>query len=512
MMLKNIHWHSLRLRLPLSYILIALLVALITGFLLLTILSGFYTQQERDYMQSNAVIISQKLRPELELGHDAEHIRTFLQTYSFLSRSQVTYTGIDEAPIVVDVFSGDVDPYQFQPYIISSDDNPSATTISPDTESEAMGSRVIVTTSNGNEAPQVGVTSSLYSYALNQSSDDIASNPNIPRSSQSVTLSVTDGDGIQYGTITLTGGPAYGVEIVQSVARGWAIASIGAVSMAIIIGIFISRSLNRPLAELMQTTDSMAEGNLTARADIQRQDEFGNLAQAFNHMAEHVESLVMTLKQFVSDAAHEMKTPLTALQTNLELLNDDSDNPALVRTLAEIQRLNRLTDSLLQLSRIEATVNTPDFMPVDVVALIREVTELHASRAEQANLNLTLNLPDHQVICSGDVESLRRAVNNLLENAIKFTPAGGDVQLSLREVNQHVEIKVEDSGIGIPLEDLPHLFNRFYRGRGVSRYVGSGLGLAIVKAVVQQHKGIVTAVNREQGTCFTICLSQVNLS
>ncbi|HEC35730.1 MAG TPA: HAMP domain-containing histidine kinase, partial [Anaerolineae bacterium] len=144
--------------------------------------------------------------------------------------------------------------------------------------------------------------------------------------------------------------------------------------------------------------------------------------------------------------------------------------------------------------------------PLDLAALVRRVSEVYASRAEQAGITFALDLPETPVTVSGNADQLCRAIGNLLDNAIKFTPARGSVTLGLRQDEGEATLWVQDSGIGIPEEDLPHLFERFHRGRNATAYPGSGLGLAIVKAIVEAHGGRVRGENVEQGARFTVWL------
>ena len=161
--------------------------------------------------------------------------------------------------------------------------------------------------------------------------------------------------------------------------------------------------------------------------------------------------------------------------------------------------------SLLDLSRIEAAEPTSEFASVNVTQLVREVGEQFASRAEQAERIFTLELPEEAVYIEGNETQLRQVPINLLENAFKFTPANGTISLRLESSPNEVKLTVSDSGIGIPPEDLPHLFERFHRARNVSEYPGNGLGLAIVKAIVNLHNGDVDVQSQEvQGTEISV--------
>jgi signal transduction histidine kinase len=304
---------------------------------------------------------------------------------------------------------------------------------------------------------------------------------------------------------------------------GWVAASIVAVLLAALAGWYFSNSITTPITALTRITSRMAAGDLTARADVTSNDEMGVLGQSFNEMASQVEEMVGTLRSFVADAAHELHTPLTALQANIELARDEKNASARTRYLARAQeqgqRLEALVKNLLDLSRIEAAESTSNFVSVDLVQLVREVGEQFASRAEQTDRAFTLDIPDEAVSVAGNETQLKQALVNLLENALKFTPVGGGISLQLSSANSQelapapqtrneVTLTVIDSGIGIPAEDLPHLFERFHRGRNVSEFTGNGLGLAIVKAIVQSHTGSVEAQSDGigRGSRFVVCL------
>jgi signal transduction histidine kinase len=306
------------------------------------------------------------------------------------------------------------------------------------------------------------------------------------------------------GSVVLSDGPAYGAEILTEVIRGWWLASLIAVILAAAAGWWVSRRMMAPLITLAGATASMAGGNLSARAVVQSTDEFGELGRSFNTMAERVEEIVGTLRGFVADAAHQLMTPLTALRTNLELASDET-NPARRRDYldnanAQMARMETLVNSLLELSRLEASGVTPARERFDLSQVVRSAAETAASRAEQTGRQFSLALPAGPVALDGDETRIRHALDNLLDNAIKFTPAGGSVRLQLSTAAGWVTLAVEDDGPGIPSEDLPHVFERFHRGMNSAGIPGSGLGLAIVKAIVEIHQGKVIVESTEHGT------------
>jgi len=275
------------------------------------------------------------------------------------------------------------------------------------------------------------------------------------------------------------------------------------VGVSLLVGLVFSRRISSPIANLIRASQAMAAGNLYARVPVRGRGEVRDLALAFNQMADQVEETIFMLSHFVSDAAHEINTPLTALRTNLELAPQDE---AVLQALTQAHRLETLASGLLDLSHIEGGAAQEAHTSVSLSALLEELSELYASRAEQAGLEFVLTLPDAPLMIPGDVMQLRRAVGNVLDNAIKFTPKGGRVALTLQQVKKEIVITVEDTGIGIPEEDLPYIFGRFHRGRNANTYPGNGLGLAIVKAILAGHGGQVDVEPVEPGIRVTLRL------
>jgi signal transduction histidine kinase len=298
------------------------------------------------------------------------------------------------------------------------------------------------------------------------------------------------------------------------------LASAFAVLLATVAGWLASRRISRPVLALAAATERMAHGDLAARAPPStRVRELDTLARSFNEMADGIEGTLSTLRRFVSDAAHQLHTPLTALRTDLELAlgdtsvvteADERQQARLRRAQGQAARLQALADELLELSRVEAAAGQPPEAELDLAQLVREATEGHASRAEQAGVELAVQLPDAPLQLHGRPAQLRSLVDNLVDNALKFTPSGGRVAVDLRADDGQAILTVNDTGIGIAAEDLPAIFSRFHRGRNASGYPGSGLGLAIVKAVAEAHGGSVSAGSispvSSPGARFTVIL------
>ncbi|MCI0711673.1 MAG: HAMP domain-containing histidine kinase, partial [Chloroflexi bacterium] len=329
-----------------------------------------------------------------------------------------------------------------------------------------------------------------------------------PQSTQRVITPLHSGDGRLIGYLEIAGGPALGTAILHNVQRSLIVAGLIASVLAALVGWGISRDMSHTIMVLDSATRQMSDGDLTTRAHIKRTDELGHLADAFNTMAERIEDTVATLKRFVADAAHELHTPITAIQTNLELAATETDNPQLYinRAHAQLTRLATMTDNLLNLTRLEAGVGTHETEAVKLNDLLVSVSEFHASRAEQSDIQYTLNLPETPIVIETNEQQLYRALDNLIDNALKFTGERGAVTITLTGDGH---LSVADSGIGIPEADQPFVFERFHRARNASPYPGNGIGLMLTKTIIEQSGGTITFESSPAGTTFNVCLPAV---
>jgi signal transduction histidine kinase len=473
---------SIRWQLSLSYVSIALLVTLLLGAIMLGILARFFAIQESNYLIETAAGIGKRTPYLLAEDSLAEGITKGMEDLSFYINAQIRLLDAD-GTIVAD--SGLPKPVAKIP--LADKSNKDALEFAKEIS--------------------IGRTSdSLFSsWLFNIQTDDLTSDPaqawNLERrSDQVVTQAYYDEKGQLIGFVELSHGPAYGRDILRSVAWGWAVAALTVVLLAAAAGVWVSRRFSTPLESLTHTTAQMAAGNLSSRSSIERQDEFGLLAHSFNQMADTIEVKVATLRRFVTDAAHGLGTPLTALRTNLELVDDEQIPPA----LEQVDRMDALTHSLLDLSQLETLDAEIQFVDMDLAVLLRELTEPYASRAEQAELDFNMEIEIEPAIIKGDAAQLGILIRNLLDNAVKFTPAGGQVNVELSEQDAGVKLTVADTGIGIPEDDKLHLFSRFHRGRNASAYPGNGLGLAIVKAIADQHRASIYVDSDQTGTVFDI--------
>jgi heavy metal sensor kinase len=240
------------------------------------------------------------------------------------------------------------------------------------------------------------------------------------------------------------------------------------------------------------------------------QDEVSRLIRAFNQTLERLEKLFDTQRRFLADVSHELRTPLTVIKGEVGLmrLTNELDEESLRNIEKEVDRLTRLVGDLLLLAQAESGQLPLDLKPVELDTILLEVLQQMQVLAS-GKVNLRLEEID-QVMIRGDRDRLKQVILNLMANAINYTPAGGEVRLSLSKQGGQSCLKVEDTGPGIPPEDLPHIFDRFYRGdpsRKRTENSGFGLGLSIAKWIVDHHGGQIEVESRVgKGTRFTVWL------
>lgn len=272
-----------------------------------------------------------------------------------------------------------------------------------------------------------------------------------------------------------------------------------------------------PLSDLVQAADSVAEGDLSVRVEEGGRGGVGRLARAFNRMTSELEQADKRRRNLTADVAHELRTPLHIIQGNLEGVLDGVYEPTeehMRATLAETRSLGRLIEDLRVLSLAEAGELPLTRERIDVAELLADVQTSFSGQAEAAGVALIIAPLSAPLAVTGDAGRLDQVLSNLVANALRHTPAGGQVMLSAIESQDRVEISVNDTGPGISEEDLPYVFDRFWRGdRARDRSAGhSGLGLAIARQLARAHGGELTVVSRPgAGATFTLTLPKEGL-
>lgn len=286
----------------------------------------------------------------------------------------------------------------------------------------------------------------------------------------------------------------------------------------VLAGLFV-RQITRPLSSLTIASGQIATGNLRVRVPAQSQDELGELAKTFNHMASSLETQESLRRNLIADIAHELRTPLTGIQGTVEAIQDEVfpfDKYNLKIIHEQVILLGRLIEDLRTLANAEAGQLVLNRLPVRLADLCQRRVTAFQPQALAKKVELTFHFEDSSSTVYGDEQRLEQVLNNLIDNALRYIPVGGTVQIYLKKVQGLAQLRVVDTGKGIEPIDLPHIFERFYRAehsrhRGTG---GSGLGLAIARQLVLAHGGRIWVESppshQNQGSAFIIELPLIS--
>jgi two-component system OmpR family sensor kinase/two-component system sensor histidine kinase BaeS len=297
--------------------------------------------------------------------------------------------------------------------------------------------------------------------------------------------------------------------VVQSLLRiFFSISMVG-----ILVGVISSRGLAAPLRNLAIAARAVGKKDLSQRIDVKGSSEIREVAVAFNAMAEALENADIQRNHMLADIAHELRTPLTVIQGNLRAILDDVydlDKIEVARLYDQTRQLSRLVDDLHDLSQLEANQFSLTLSSQNLADVINDVAAIYQPVADDQGIQLTLEIQEGVSPVMGDCSRITQCLNNLLNNALQYTPYGGEIQIALEEGSGSAIIAVSDNGAGIDPEHLPFVFDRFYRADpDRNRQTGgSGLGLAITQALVQAHGGDieVSSAGRDRGSTFKISI------
>jgi signal transduction histidine kinase len=278
------------------------------------------------------------------------------------------------------------------------------------------------------------------------------------------------------------------------------IAGIVAGCLALVVVRFLARGMTSPLRDMADASAAMARGDFSQRVAETSRDEIGTLARAFNKMAAELAETDRVRRDLVANVSHELRTPITALQAKLENLVDGVEEPdteTLATMLAQVERLGRLVQRLLDLSRLESGAVPLDRRVFEIAPMIE--VAVRETRLHAGTVRLRVEVEPQTLALDGDAERLHQVVANLVENAVRHSPADGEVFVRATAAGPDVRIEVTDEGPGIPASEATRVFERFYRADNArsSDQGGAGLGLAIARWIVDLHDGEVHVESRQ---------------
>ena len=292
----------------------------------------------------------------------------------------------------------------------------------------------------------------------------------------------------------------------------WTTIPFALIVTVLAVYVIVRRAFN-PLSKMIETANRVSASNLNERLVLPRNhDEVSVLGTALNRMIERIEAAFKSQKQFIADASHEIRTPITIIQSELEFVvlsaMADPVRQSIHIALEELDHLRKLAGNLLLLAKLELSDTIPHFQLIRLDELIADCVRKLSKMSAEKNITLRLHV-ENAIELSADEEKLRSAFLNLIENAIKYTPANGNVSIRLGINNEVVRIEIHDTGVGISPNDIQNIFKPFYRGDYVrATHGGSGLGLSIVQRIIDLHHGTISVESvLNHGSTFNIMFS-----
>ncbi|MBQ8622930.1 MAG: HAMP domain-containing histidine kinase [Oscillospiraceae bacterium] len=289
--------------------------------------------------------------------------------------------------------------------------------------------------------------------------------------------------------------------------------ALAIVALMLFSGLYFVKSIVIPVRQISETARSYAEGDFSERIEKVKDDELGELCDAINYMATELENTDKIKNEFISSVSHELRTPLTAIKGWSETLCDMDNDPETfqkgMRVISgETQRLSQMVEELLDFSRIQDGRFTLHKETMDILAELEDAVLIYTERAKSLGIEMVYNGPEMLPFVYGDRSRLRQVFINIIDNAVKYSNAGGRVTVEALQVKSDVVILISDTGVGIAAEDLPKIKTKFYKANHTRR--GSGIGLAVANEIVEMHGGSII-INSEIGKGTTVQISLPSL-
>ncbi len=281
------------------------------------------------------------------------------------------------------------------------------------------------------------------------------------------------------------------------------------------VGWFMAKKALSGVEEVTQAAVDITHGALDRRVPATLNgDEIDRLAQAFNTMLDRIQELMSQMKEITENIAHDLRSPITRMrglaEMTLTVRNADEDHLAVTGTIIEeCDRLLEMINAMLDISEAESGLMKLKAESVDIAELLRDVSDLFQPVADNKDIHMALETPRSAIVL-GEPKKLQRVFSNLLDNALKYTPPGGSIYISMKEADNAIIVTIKDRGVGISAEDLPRVFDRFFRGEKSRSTQGNGLGLSLAQAFVLVHEGIITVTSTPgQGSQFVVTLPRI---
>ena len=464
------------------------LIAAMTALVAIGVLSFVWQQHFHTYTQENMKSLAESTASRIEEVYSSSHTLHDPQVEAVAKYAESLNSGVGVAII----------------------DNSSGRTVYD-------SSAVTIDDGKVTDASKGGSSSSSSSSSGSDSSGTARTLAPPATASQQFTSATIEYGGVAVGSVRIW---VYGSEALLTQAdeefssnsyQAMVFATVLAIVLASCIGYLFARALVRPINKMASTARAIKEGDLTARTGIQGEDEIARLGMTFDEMADSIERDRKLERRLTTDVAHELRTPLMAIQSTVEAMVDGVFEPneeRLETVNSEVQRLSRLVDAILKLSRLENRSSPMKKELLDVGDLISGIISTHEAYVNDSGLKLVYEV-ERDVIVRGDSDMIRQATANLISNAVRYTPEGGTITVSVSSNDGMCAIAVRDTGIGLSPDEAKMVFSRFWRadaGRTRERG-GLGIGLSVVKEIVERHNGHVTVEGEKgKGACFTIML------